>query len=147
MVILRFFCENSPWIIAALGADPAVLKTGCQALVCQFLPNLYTNFTKLSNTPLIRQCALICTHSLCILDQGHVFWSPIRTFKMCIASPILVKGSVNGSQNVYCVSDYCQILWHMYSGIRSEGRRPNVKWHLYILPGDLLCGPKLITQY
>jgi flagellar biosynthesis protein FlhB len=32
-------------------------------LVCQFLPNLYTNFTKLSNTPMIRQCALICTHS------------------------------------------------------------------------------------
>jgi hypothetical protein len=25
---------------------------------------------------------------------------------MCIASPILVTGSVNGSQNVYCVSDY-----------------------------------------
>ena len=48
MVILRLFCENSPRIIAALGADPAVLKTGCQALVCQFLPNLYTNFTKLS---------------------------------------------------------------------------------------------------
>jgi hypothetical protein len=38
-----------PKSIAALGADPAVLKTGCQALVCQFLPNLYTNFTKLSN--------------------------------------------------------------------------------------------------
>jgi hypothetical protein len=34
---------------------------------------------------------------------------------MCIASPILVTGSVNGSQNVYCVSDYCQRLWHMYS--------------------------------
>jgi hypothetical protein len=33
------------------GADPTVLKTGCQALVYQFLPNLYTNFTKLSNTP------------------------------------------------------------------------------------------------
>jgi hypothetical protein len=47
----------------------AVLKTGCQTLVCQFLPNLYTNFTKLSNTPLIRQCALICTHSSCILDH------------------------------------------------------------------------------
>jgi hypothetical protein len=69
MVILRFFGENSPWIIAALGADPAVLKTGCQALVCQFVPNLYTNFTKLSNTPLIRQCALICTHSQCILQR------------------------------------------------------------------------------
>ena len=39
---------------------------------------------------------------------------------MCIASPILVTGSVNGSQNVYCVSDYCQRLWHMYSGIRSR---------------------------
>jgi hypothetical protein len=66
---------------------------------------------------------------------------------MCIASPILVTGSVNRSQNVYCVSDYCQRLWHMYSSIRSESHRPNVKWHLYILPGDLLCGPKLITQY
>ena len=53
---LKIFC-------AALGADPAILKTGCQALVCQFLPNLYTNFTKLSNTPLIRKCALICTNS------------------------------------------------------------------------------------
>ena len=63
MLIFRFFCENSPRIIAASGADPAVLKTGSQALVCQYLPNLYTNFTKLSNTPLIRQCALICTHS------------------------------------------------------------------------------------
>ena len=63
MLILRFFCENSPRIIAALGADPAVLKTGSQALVCQFLPNIYTKFTKLSNIPLIRQCALICTHS------------------------------------------------------------------------------------
>ena len=49
--------------IIRVSADPAVLKTGCQALVCQFLPNLYTNFTKLSNTPLIRQCALICTYS------------------------------------------------------------------------------------
>ena len=28
--------------------------------------------------------------------------------------------SANGSQNVYCVSDYCQRLWHMYSSIRSE---------------------------
>ena len=37
---------------------------------------------------------------------------------------------------MHCVSDYCQILWHMYSGIRSEARRPDVKWHLYILPGD-----------
>jgi hypothetical protein len=27
-----------------------------------------------------------------------------------IASPILVTGSVNGSQNMYCVSDYCQRL-------------------------------------
>jgi hypothetical protein len=53
---------------------------------------------------------------------GCVFWSPIWTFKMCIASPILVTGSVNGSQNVYCVSDYCQRLWHMYSSIRSESR-------------------------
>ena len=26
----------------------------------------------------------------------------------------------------------------MYSGIRSEDRRPDVKWHLYILPGDYL---------
>ena len=69
MLILRFFCENSPRIIAASGADPTVLKTGTQALVCQFLPNLYKNFTKLSNTPLIRQCALICTHSSCILDH------------------------------------------------------------------------------
>jgi hypothetical protein len=109
--------------------------------------DLYTNFTKLSNTLLIRQCVLICTHSSCILDQGREFWSPIRTFKMCIASPILVTGSVNWSQNVYCVSDYCQGLWHMYSSIRSESRRPDVKWHLYILPGDFLCGPKLITQY
>jgi hypothetical protein len=50
----NIFCENSPRIIAASGADPAVLKTGSQALVYQFLPNLYTNFTKLSNTPLIR---------------------------------------------------------------------------------------------
>jgi hypothetical protein len=38
---------------------------------------------------------------------------------------------------VHCVSDYCQRLWHMYSSIRSESRRPDVKWHLYILPGDL----------
>jgi hypothetical protein len=91
MLIWRFFCENSPRIIAASGADPAVLKTGPQALVCQFLPNLDTNFTKF-----IRQCALICTHSYCIFDQSPVFWSPIRTFKMCIASPILVTGSVNG---------------------------------------------------
>ena len=60
---------------------------------------------------------------------------------MCIASPILVTGSVNGSHNVYCVSDYCQRLWHMYSSIRSESHRPDVKWHLYILPGDFLCGP------
>jgi hypothetical protein len=37
-------------------------------------------------------------------------------------------------------------MWHMYSGIRSEARRPDVKWHLYILPGDFLCGPKLITH-
>jgi hypothetical protein len=36
--------ENSPIIIAASGADPAILKTGSQALVCQFLPNLYTIF-------------------------------------------------------------------------------------------------------
>jgi hypothetical protein len=50
MLILRFFCENSPRIIAASGA---VLKTGSQALVCQFLPNLYTSIFKLSNTPLI----------------------------------------------------------------------------------------------
>ena len=28
-------------IFAASGADPAVLKTASQALVCQFLPNLY----------------------------------------------------------------------------------------------------------
>ena len=49
MLILRLFCEDSPKIIAASGADPAVLKTGSQALVYQFLPNLYTNFTKLSN--------------------------------------------------------------------------------------------------
>ena len=62
-VNLKIFCENSPKIIAASGTDPAVLKTGSQALVCQFLTNLYTNFTKLLNTPLIRQCALICTHS------------------------------------------------------------------------------------
>jgi hypothetical protein len=34
-----------------------------------------------------------------------------------------------------------------YAGIRLETRRPDVKWHLYILPGDFLCGPKLITQY
>jgi hypothetical protein len=128
-------------------------------------------------------------------------WSPIRTFKMCIASPILVTGTVNWSQNVYCVSDYnscinwvkigkqepgspfsklldphlmqqwfwgyfhkkilrltlivsyiglfkwsqnvycvsdyCQRLWHMYSWIRSESRRPDVRWHLYILPGNI----------
>jgi hypothetical protein len=38
MLILRFFCENSPIIIAASGAGPAVLKTGSQALVCQFSP-------------------------------------------------------------------------------------------------------------
>ena len=37
MLILRFFGENSPRIIAASGTDPAVLKTGSQALVCQFL--------------------------------------------------------------------------------------------------------------
>jgi hypothetical protein len=43
MLILIYFCENSPRIIAASGADPAVLKMGShsQALVCQFLPNLY----------------------------------------------------------------------------------------------------------
>ena len=41
MLILIYFCENSPRIIAASGADPAVLKTGSQALVCRFLPNLY----------------------------------------------------------------------------------------------------------
>ena len=63
MLIFRFFCENSPRIIAASGTDPAVMKMGSQALVCQCLPNLYTNFTKLSNIPLIRQCALMCTHS------------------------------------------------------------------------------------
>ena len=44
MLILRIFCENSPRIIAASGADPAVLKMGPQVLVCQFLLNLYTNF-------------------------------------------------------------------------------------------------------
>jgi hypothetical protein len=54
--------------------------------------------------------------------------------------------SVNWSQNVFCVSDYCQRLWHMYSSIRSESRRPDVKWHLYILPGDFLCGPKLMKR-
>ena len=64
-------------------------------------------------------------------------WSPIRTFKMCIASPILVTGTVKWSQNVNCVSDYCQRLWHMYSCIRSESRRPDVRWHLYILPGNI----------
>jgi hypothetical protein len=48
---------------------------------------------------------------------------------------------------VHCVSDYCQILWHMYSGIRSEARRPDVKWHLYIRPGDFLCGPILCEKY
>jgi hypothetical protein len=31
MLILIYFCENSPRIIAASGADPAVLKTGSQA--------------------------------------------------------------------------------------------------------------------
>ena len=41
MLILIFFGENNPRIIAASGADPSVLKTGSQALVCQFLPNLY----------------------------------------------------------------------------------------------------------
>ena len=46
---------------------------------------------------------------------------------MCIAFLIIAK--------------YCD------SGIRSEARRPDVKWHLYILPGDFLCGPKLIVQY
>ena len=56
---------------------------------------------------------------------------------MCIASPILVTGTVKWSQNVYCVSDYCQRLWHMYSCIRSESRRPDVRWHLYILPGNI----------
>ena len=30
--------------------------------------------------------------------------------KMCIATPILVTGSANGSQKVYYVSDYCQRL-------------------------------------
>jgi hypothetical protein len=55
------------------------------------------------------------------------------TFTPVHSSPILVTGSVNGSQNVYCVSDYCQRLRHMYSGIRSESCRPNVKWHLYII--------------
>ena len=46
--------------------------------------------------------------------------------KMCIATPILVTGSANGSQKVYYVSDYCQRLWRMYSSIRSESRRPDV---------------------
>ena len=64
-------------------------------------------------------------------------WSPIRTFKTCIASPILVTGTVKWSQNVYCLSDYCQRLWHMYSWIRSESRRPDGRWHLYILPGNI----------
>ena len=41
MLILRFFCENSPRIIAASGADPAVLKTGSQALACQSLHEFY----------------------------------------------------------------------------------------------------------
>ena len=41
MLILIFLRENSPRIVAASGADPAVLKTGSQVLVCQFLPNLY----------------------------------------------------------------------------------------------------------
>jgi hypothetical protein len=49
---------------------------------------------------------------------------------MCIASPILVMGSVNGSQNVYCFSDYCQRLWHMYSSIWSESR--SERWDLLI---------------
>jgi hypothetical protein len=42
----------------------------------------------------------------------------------------------NGSHNVYCVSDYCQRLWHMYSSIRSESRRPpeirSERWDLLI---------------
>jgi hypothetical protein len=42
MLILRFFGENSPIIIAASGAGPAVLKTGSQALVCQFLHEFYS---------------------------------------------------------------------------------------------------------
>jgi hypothetical protein len=57
---------------------------------------------------------------------------------MCIASPILVTGSVNRSQNVYCVSDYCQRLQHMYSSIRSESHRlfhvfSEAKDHILIL--------------
>ena len=38
MLILRFFCENSPRIIAASGADPAVLKTGSQAVFVKIAP-------------------------------------------------------------------------------------------------------------
>ena len=45
MLILRFFCENGPRIIAESGADPAVLKTGSQALVLpiftQFIHEFY----------------------------------------------------------------------------------------------------------
>jgi hypothetical protein len=40
---------------------------------------------------------LILRNEFWSTQEGRVFWSPIRTFKMCIASPILVTGSVNGS--------------------------------------------------
>ena len=49
MLILRFFCENSPRIIAASGADPAVLETWSQALVqsCRKSSDLSDRRTKI----------------------------------------------------------------------------------------------------
>ena len=70
-----------------------------------------------------------------------MFLSIWLVYVVCIYSlymPSTLRGKINGSQNVHCVSDYCHILWHMYSSIRSEYHRPDVKWHLYILPGNFL---------
>ena len=108
-------------------------KRGPRLLFANFYP-IYTRILLNCRTP----------HPLAppVCFNMHPFlmytWSPIRTFKTCIASPILVTGTIKWSQNVYCVSDYCQRLWHMmYSCIRSESRRPDVRWHLYILPGNI----------
>jgi hypothetical protein len=125
---LDFFCASSEWYSnnqnyeVKQGEQGRVENsTGFQALVCQFLPNLYTNFTKLSNTPLIRQCALICTHSFCILDQGRVFWSPIRTFKMWY---LIMHNEFRSTQEV--ARQNIQVSFY----IRSTGLWPNTLIHV-----------------
>ena len=50
MLILRLFCENSPRIIDASGADPAVLKTGSMLLFANFYP-IYTQILLNCRTP------------------------------------------------------------------------------------------------